>query len=532
MPTDPQDVFTDDQDIFNINIDDYFANFILPIDQIRSTTSATNPGAATTNSQEAQESRLSAFYRMIGFPVVLSDGSDFYSPGFDPNLNTDVNSYQSVIKIAQTIFTDNVFISKQLNPRESKFLTYKAVWNNGGANAQAVMLGSLFIRSFDKQFNDAVTDPLTPGDNGLQIVNTREAEINRFFASRIAQIDTSLLITTHQLKPFIVDPRIDLTVTPAKNRICAPFLLDRSQTRIFQPQSGAPVGLQRPYIEEVIGVRFNSRNKLKNADLVNSTVAFIKNNSTITDSQLIAISQNALSALYSSELAIFNNYFKAIRALVDLLHDSISNVESIRQIINFQPIPDPVRGPENGGTLPSIDPTDDQNNLDPEIDIIKQTAKKDLTGSTFDTGLQGIPDPGDFVFSNLDDTVFNVTTTVTKSYDDTINKLSDKRDQLGNGGIDSLKTIEIIMGEFSGLGLIDIVAIQASLWVMDSDSLLGLIDSRARTRITNRPDIDISAASPAAIADALTSFEGTLKNIYIFIQQYLNDLETGSAKKS
>src|ERR1700733_3501396 len=94
-----QQQYKSDQDIFNIDFDQLYTNFITPVDAIRSHFNALVPSSQELNTPQYQESRCHAFYRMVGFPVVADDG-DFYSPGYDPNLNVDSDSLAAYQKIA------------------------------------------------------------------------------------------------------------------------------------------------------------------------------------------------------------------------------------------------------------------------------------------------------------------------------------------------------------------------------------------------------------------------------------------------
>jgi hypothetical protein len=540
--TDPQSQYYDDQDIFQLNFDDLYNYFISPIDKIRSHFNALNPNSQELNTPQYQESRCHTFFRMIGFPIVAPDGT-FHSPGFDPNLNTDTNSTAAYQKIDTTII-NNTNLKTQLNDRELLVYFFRNIFLNGGVYAQGITLGSLYIRSFSKQFSG--TAPLIQDPNQTQIIDERVSAITNFYMYQINANNINLttfqnnLDSVHLLKPFIVDPRIDAAIHPATNRICAPFLKDKSQTKIFIDPSGAATYISRPYIEQVITTRFNNQNVTNKPTtaFINKIITDIKNNDNITDPDIINITSNTLSQLYSSELIIFNNYFKVIRIIIENLVSSIKSVQYIQQNINFNPIPNTQNGIEvgiDGGELAPLDPND-PNNKQIEDDIILLTQKKYLNDVSFDAGIQGVPDLGDFVFSNLNDIVFQVNKNITKSYDDNIAKATDIRTQLGNEGIDSLKNIEIIMGEFSGIGLIDIVAIQAALWIMPANSLLGLIDSRAYLRIQQfRPNLNIyvdgskTPITPNSITQSLQDFESTLTTIYILIQDYYDSLNNGTA---
>jgi hypothetical protein len=530
----PQRKFTDDQNVATIDIDEMFANFITPIDQIRNHVNILGQTPPTQlGSINYQESRCSAFYRMIGFPVTSLNANGFYSPGFDPNLNTDSSAASVNKTIADKVIADTAFI-QQLNTREAIYRGSNRIFNSGGINAIATTLGSIYIRNFSNQFNNTI-GPLDNDPSQVQTLSARNDAITKFIndskiAADIAAFNPELLPSEHILKPFVVDPRVDSNMKPAANRICAPFLLDRTQTKIFNAGAGAAasIPLKRPYIERVISVRFNNNDVITDsATSIATMTEIIKNDINVIDPDLVAAFNAPLNALYSSELVAFNQYFRIMRALIGLLYDSINAVENVRAEINFRPIPNQAGGIESGGKLDVIIPGDG-NNWEKEHNYLSQSIAQISQELSFDVGLQGIPDTGDFVFSNLDDTVFEAFKSVPKSYQETIDKLTIKRNDFGNTGLSALKTIEIIVGEFSGLGIIDIVAVQAALWIMPPASLLGLIDSNARDRIINRPNIDTSAVvAPNNILTSLTDFEKTLKNIYILIQKYYDDLVHG-----
>jgi hypothetical protein len=524
-----QSKYKNDQDILNIDFDTLYDNFIVPIDALRSHFNALVPNSQELNTPQYQESRCHAFYRMIGFPVV-ADSDNFYSPGYDPNLNTDKDSLDAYQKIAKSV-SDNLILTSQFAYREQQVQIYfKKIFSSGGTQAQQITLGSLFIRSFAQQLGN--TQPLVDDPNKNQSIDERVQELNKIFT-----IIPSILVTRHPIKPFIVDPRIDMSVRPIVNRICAPFLNDKSQTKIFGSTTGSSDNLKRPYIEKVITTRYNNKNLTLNQgnDVINAIFEDITANPAQTDQDLVKAVADPLGQLYSSELKIFGDYIKIIQIIIDKLIDSINNIQKARQKINFEPIPDPNNGIESGTDGGTINPpiANDKNNKFIENQIIQLNQKKILNDIQFDTGLDGVPDQGDFVFSNLDDTVFSVNKNINKSFDDNLKNLNDLRDQIGNAGINYLRNIEIIMGEFSGLGLIDIIAIQATLWIMDPLALLGLIDKRAIDRInTYRFDMNLHDIVESDIPDVVTSlaeFEKTLSNVYLFIQKYYDNVNNGTA---
>jgi hypothetical protein len=344
----------------------------------------------------------------------------------------------------------------------------------------------------------------------------------------------------HYLRPFIVDPRIASNVIPTKNNICAPFLYDKTQIKIIDNPNGGSTYLRRPYIERVVTTRLsnslNSNNPTNNQaasqSFLNALSSNIQSNQAITDQGLLQFTANQ-TQYYSSEIMIYQGYFRQMRAILQTLHDSIDNVMDVEKNLNWQPTPDPKLGPEAGGTLNTVS-NDGQRNANYqtrypnyELDILDAQARNYIDQAQFDIGLSGTTDPGDFAFSNLDDTVFDARKSATKSYQDLLDKLNNIRNRIGNDAITSLKNIEIIMGEFGGIGLLDILSIQATLWVMPISSLLGLIDQRAFARLQKRTDLNSTSLTQNSIAQSMADLDSGVSINLKLIQQYFDDLKAG-----
>ena len=168
-------------------------------------------------------------------------------------------------------------------------------------------------------------------------------------------------------------------------------------------------------------------------------------------------------------LIAFSKLDKIIRAIVRTLADALKNLKRIRGgggmkgQINFQPIPDKINGIETGSQGGTISPPviGDPNNTKLEANIIScQQALAFDQFSILSSQLNGIPDLGDFVFSGADDIVFDSVKKIQSSNKDQLDELTNQREHYGNQGLDDLKAVEIILGEFSGIGLLDIVGIQ------------------------------------------------------------------------
>ncbi len=519
MATSPRGAHTDDQDIFDFNIDELVKSLLAPVDAVRSQT----PGDGFL------ESRLNAFYRMMGFPIVKNN-LEFFSPGYDVNLNTDQDGLFEHKLITAHVANNKQVVSQQLNPREQVFKDYNKIFAAGGFNSRTLALGSLHIRSFEGQFGS--TGPLEFDSKQVQLVSQRITELTKYYA---VSSDKTLMLSVlksgnhlaskHPLKPFVVDPRIE--ILPDTNLIAAPFLINSAQLACFNGTS-----YKRPYIERVISLRLNNQNNVKSNVNINKIISDIKADNNVTSAVLLNTASNPEKNLQNSDVVVFNNLFKIIKALVKELIKNIKEAADVSRTINFQPIPHPVKGIEGEMSILGVEQKDN-NNQEIEKNIIELYNKTSLDTSAFtlDFGPQGKVDEGNFVFSNIDDVVFSADKVAQKSTKEQLDELISLRTRACNSGIESIRNIEYIMGEFSGLGLIDIIAIQAAFWLMDRDKLVGLIDARAYARLKeHRPNLNVKGISRSEdIFESLKDFETKLKDIYLLIQLYFNQLYSGKA---
>lgn len=508
---------TDDQDIFDLDIDSFSEKTMAPIDAIRSKTSA----------EGYIESRTNAFYRMIGFPIINS-ASEWFSSGYDVNLNMDSEALKTANKVIDGLKSNNNLLM-QLEARESTYKIFKNVFETGGFNSKAISLGSVFIREFDKQFGD--TEPLERDDSQSQTVTTRSEGLTSFYMKSDEQLAAVLdalpyLKSSHFLKPFIVDPRI--AIYPDTNLIAAPFLVDASQLKCF-----GNTLYKRPYIERVISIRLNNQNNIGGRVELTKIIDNIKKDNSIIDKQLLEITSSPATQIQNSDAYIFKKYFNIIKALITNLVEDIFQVLQATQIINFQPLPKTKNGLEGPVELDQV--SYDPNNKELEDKILNLyylNYFNDLSNISTSPTLDLKTNDGGFVFSNLGDIVFSTSETSPTSLKAQLDKAVLKRKNFGDLAIDRLKDIEKIMGEFSGLGLIDIVAIQSAFWLMDQKDLIGLIDEPAFLRLKAFRENLTPGDERSDIITALKAFETKLKEVYSLIQLLFNDTYSGKGSSA
>jgi len=526
------------QDSVNVDIDDLYNKIIKQIDFFRSHCYALIPklnNALSVSSIDDilsdsdvittayQESRCSAFYRMVGFPVVDKD-LKFYSPGFDPTLNRNEDLLENNIKIANNMAPN---LKTILNQREAIFVKNKNLLAKQDINSISASIASIYVRPFDLQ----IKNPDKPFDIDFKDqvfkISNRTLIKTTYFQDLSNDITFPIDQSVHPIAPFMADPRIDFTVMPTKNRITVPFPLDAADTRINGGSN--QINLKRPYIEKVITTRLNNRNVFNDSTIdqsvqsnLDSVLSDIQELSAIKDPKFDDIKSNIAKNLYGSEVFTLTKYLNMMTDIIDILCKSIELINNTRNKINWMPVPSDRYGLEQDITNKEPTIADDLRNSQIDRDIIELTNKKivhefNLVGNT-DT------DVGGFAFSNLDDIVLGDFKSTTSYFDNQIDSLNNQRKNLYKKANDALRTVEIITGEFSGLGLIDILAIQAALWSISIESLVGLIDKRAFDRMSNIPYLQQAVQSTARndITTSMQEFGRKLSDIYTLLQKQFN----------
>lgn len=533
--------YLDDQN-FDVDIDQVYQNFIVEIDKIRSHISVqsnaislndtNNIGSSTNIDRDPQESRCHAFYRLIGFPVVSTDGQILYCPGFDKpnNSKKDLNDSKSLI--AQKISKD---VLKVMDARENAPRDFLSKFVLQDINSSVLAMSSVDIRQFASSFkSESPFDIETKNQTHISNLAFRLSNIVQDSSGNNAtKIESERL---HILKPFIVDPRIDLSVSPNKSRIAVPFLKDKSEVKITEN-----VYVKRPYIEKVCRERFKVFSiKDEIGDHTKQVIQNIVDNYFIKDPDLVNIVTNP--QLSSSEQAQFANYINIIRSMLKKLSDSVDGVlkvlaadpESNSQAeYNWTPIPNK-NGPEFGCiTRDILSQQNDPSNTKKDKDLIQLQYKQEVININNKLNAQNKADLGGFAFDNNEITP---DANSSDSYGDKISlaieELKTNRKSLTDQANDGLREIEIIMGEFSGLGLCDILAISAALWIVDKKVLINLLDNTAIERMLTDPNLqstevlDRKNGATMTPIDALSAFETSVKQIFELMDFMYKDIRS------
>lgn len=482
----------EDTESIDNDIDNLFEKFIIPIDKIRSIAEA--PAGKFQSNQKQKgiaelkidptnflESRVHAFYRLLGLPIVA--GNKFYNPGFNPypknNLNRDsVNS-----SIDQKTLD-------AMNLREQYSKSSSLMFSGQGFETTLFSLVQSYIKPFNMLDSDTkpkVIDGRNDSINALKVLLPDLAssieDAQSAFSKRMG---FSLNSARHIIKPFGVNPSIDFTVMPGDNKVCVPFLADLKATRM---SANPDVFLQRPGLEFIIRARLRDNNPdplfltdiqkiIKqekspnpsfsgdiNTNVLKSTVEALANDNDITSADVTDL----FASFSSTQVLVVKQLIKTLKVVVKELHESIIDIDRAKERITFLPISS-TKGFEKGGSLKDSQPTSKL-----ERDLITLTIKK----LNADRDIEVDRTLGNFAtsgFTNLEKT--NI-------YSQQIDELTQLKTEIGNRGLQAVKTIEMVTGEGSGLGLVDVLAIYTALWAISIEDLLGLIDQDSFNRLYN-----------------------------------------------
>lgn len=550
IPPAPNQANSQDDQNYKIDIDQIYNDFIAEIDAVRSYVNVSgirNQDLSAnikplTPDNTYQESRCHAFFRLIGLPVVNSSHTEIYNPGHPLSAavskgNIDIDKK---LQIAKDPISGLDILSKKRE--EYPLVQSKIFAANTGIDAAVLALssggtGPTNLRKFSVPFLKNTSDPfgVDPADQSYSVgtkalVGKNYIDLSLFSdaADNVASAST-LSSRNHIIRPFIVDPIIDWMVNPSTRKVAVPFLPDKSYLKM-----SANVFIKRPLLEKVIRDRFSTLSVIADQDLASQAIVnYIKNIPAIQNQSIITqVTANNNQLYRLDEQSQFVNFLNIIQEMMAQLVRSLNVILKAQSLYYWVPIPS-TSGPEKGVSSQDVFLTTakmQQSNLFTQNDkniLLRVVAAHTKSLNAQVSSANTTPDVGGFAFDSFK-TTFNADTSSglidvnQQSLDDI---LASRTGILNKAGA-ALRTIEIIMGEFSGLGLCDIIAVMGALYIMPKTSLLGLLDDDAFNRMLTAlhfdedSSIDLTqnrdsyATSIAALDKNVNQFYQLMDSIY------------------
>jgi len=520
---------------YDFDIDQIYLDFIQEIDANRSLINIqTNSSSLDTFDvntigsiaaglkveNTVQESRAHAFYRLIGLPVIDQDGNA-YNPGLDimqesntrRNMKVTIANNQDpqfkALSLQRENYANNILIPFNQTPPT---ITASALALSSSARSNT--------RSFSVPTTNTDALSFFPGDQKYTAtydgkVGKYDVLLNNYKDANGNLPDSSYLTGNrfHFIQPFIVDARIDFTVNPSSRLVAVPFVNNKKNLLVSENTY-----VKRPLIEKVIRDRVAATQNTTISSGQQDVINYIKNTSTLKNDTLIQKMVNSPYIQNNSEL--FTRYVFMIEAMCKKLVAAQQDIQMVQSKYYWIPLVS-TSGPEGGSNVNPIIilsgmpiylvTSQDQSIIN--LSLTKQV--NDFLTSSAEAS--GTGDPGGFSFdggTKFFSLTFDETTSSSlgDTVGDQLDSLNRNRDHDLGIANDALKTIEIIMGEWSGLGLCDIIAVMASLYTMDQNALFGLLDIDAQTRLATQ--LQVSTASSLSATAALNVLVSTVNDYY------------------
>jgi hypothetical protein len=527
LPVLQEEADQEDTQLVQDDIDVLVSKYIVPVDRIRSI------DKDGTRADRPIESRIHGLLRFIGFPVVAN--GNFYNPGFPP---TQGRSQETRDKIDNDFESDGE-TRDPIQLRERDYEQRLSVFSRRDLTSAIYCLLQPSVKPFNLLNEDNQNIQIESRKQIFESLRSRNSNVDfSNVASALGAVDSvgqTLTGVRHILRPFSLDPNITNAVQPDANIIAVPFLRDVQELTI----SDESVAL-RPGLELIIRERLRDRQSGEDARYLENLRNLIAGEPTpgiftedsindislaltalADDNELSQATLNEFEQITNIQAYVISRLVKTIKQLTNVLFQSISFIQEISRQINWFPIVNEL-GPELDPREASTEARVIQNNIKRNpLDrrLIDLKAKRAAATSRI-TARENFGNYASPFEINYNDT--NI-----QELDRQIQAVSQQQTQLSEQALLALRNIEIITGEISGVGLIDILAIYVALWAMNEQGLISLLDDISFERLkTNFPELLVGAAADRDssgtkddINTALTKFEDTLKNVLDFAQK-------------
>jgi hypothetical protein len=567
------DTTNDNPADFDVNINDLYSKLISPIDNMRSFVNindGNNKGViqialdnldsshllAAINIQqkltEFQESRFSAMLRFIGFPIVAdsditSANINFFNPGYNcDNPNDSVNEkFNLLVTSNQSVDANKFFEEREqfyLVDVKNPFTNSKTSPIDMNLFLREMSLSSSFL-DIDKKLDGLFAPDSSSFSRAnyyykLNLIPEVEKYYDTFGNNRSYTDNTKTLINTtslHYFYPLVNDGRICITIQPSNRTTTTPFCNSNKYNNDV---------LKRPLLEKIIKDRFAVGSDIAGMQYIQQQVASQKEKSQYYIQQDVILRQEGLSKddnitnLYNNlngagnpnvynddDVIKIQRFIYAIEKLVEQLVENQKLVKTAMENYLWMPKCNEA-GPEFGisSTDPYI-PLSSDITVQPDLsilseldlEILKNTQKDNITRilSSFSTTDKNKND--EYAFNQFY-AVFapdQVSGFISKTKKDLDKAIADRKQALSSAEL-ALKNIEIITGQVSGLGLIDIIIVISALHLIKKENLLGFLDQTSFDKASKLQNIP---ATQPTLKEAYDDLDTQILTLYAVARQ-------------
>lgn len=554
LPKSPNQATRQSNQNFKIDINQMFTDWVGPIDNIRSFANVNTQNTLSSiisngSSGEAditgisrflkiettvQESRCHAFFRWIGFPVV-DINKNFYNPGHDIIIDSSrtldlqkkkniaihpIDKFDALSNEREIYANGNLKIFSNPTSIDAGVLAI----SSGGTDALRKFIAPLEDSSGPFDMDASHQSYIT---NIISRVGNKKVTLDKYQDANGSKPSSNNILyrkRKHIIAPFIVDGRLEFSITPHSRLIAIPFLPDNSFSKVSPTEDARYPTL----LERIIRERLSVTDPVITAGTsVNAVKDYVKSVPTITDDELIKKAELLVGPNGPRDQARFISSINTIRAMMQLLDKSVKYIRKVQGNYYWVPAPS-IFGPEKGASVQGIFlPTIIDKDLlvtDADTKILISKSKGTISNNNIDVAsVNGTPDPGNFGLKTATVTFGPDTSSAqgdnNSQNTDTLSQIRRREMERAN---DALRTVEIIMGEFSGLGLCDIVAIIGALNVITPESLVGFLDPDSYKRMQDFFP-DAKDVKQNKLDTSMTDLTNAVKDFYNLMDKIYQD---------
>lgn len=486
----------------NIDVTDMGKNLILTqLNNIRSNLQLLESDTSTAPKKSSQpfipvaESFCHAFYRVLGLPVIHLNKTDFYNPGYYGSEDSSGNKQrrQKIDNSANSpdILAVEIYRERSCNDNNLAF-------KNASSKLEyrlEMMRAPIPINMLDPNPN---IDPFSFDKNQI---NTNFPNRNKF--KTVSKI----------LRPFKCVSYIVNNVEPRTNQICAPFIMDNDATILGTK-------LSHPYLEFVARIRFKSDiQKFGKSDLYNSIAKQLETLTDASGKSLLSDFSLAISQFSDVEAYIFLQLFISFVSIcLKVKETRIKNQQLATEIYNKI---------YNTGTTVSVDKSGkiQLSLIDLQLDEKKkQKLQREIILAQLPVSTQFVDN---IRLTNPIDCITNNTfiSLVQGDLNDIETQIKELEQQKNNqlALFNSINDNSFfVLGEVNGIGLLDIMCLLMSFWLLPQNELLSMFDAPSFNRLYRENNLHCSVVenrkstkdkSNVPISDVIKSMDKIVFNL-------------------
>lgn len=469
------------------------------IGSIRSNLNLLEGDTVSENKQSSQifppvaESYCHAFYRILGLPVIHGNKIDFYNPGYYGDEDTQEDK-EKRLKVDTSVQDYNLSMFEMR--REQICNENHLAFNNANSKIEyrlEMMKAPMPINMLDPSPN------FDPFAIDTKQINTNFPKRNKF--KNVGKI----------LRPFKCVSYISNNIVPSTNRICAPFIVKNGTLNKT---------LTCTYLEFVSRVRFSSDIKRFGSSAVyNSLIEQIGALNDSAGNNILSDFAATISSFTDVEAYIFLQLFISfISICIKVKEIRIKNQDLGNQLYTKL---------YSTGENVSIDKTGkvQLGYIDRQIDQKKkERAEKSIILGQLPAS--GVDFDGTRLSNPINCITNNTFVSLVQGDINNVNNQIKELEQQKNNQLALFNSINdssfYVVGEVNGIGLIDVICLMMSFWLLPQDQLLSMLDGSSFKRLYRETNLHNDVvekrksskdASVIAISEVIKSMDKIVFNL-------------------